>query len=672
MNCLTRSQLSLLNSPDSHQFFTTITTKLPLRHPQTTFNFSHSIYSRRKFPQIITFATKKPTNPIIADPNRNPMDPNPSKEDFVHIESPSNNDNHLSESIVDVANELSEDDNKNDVVMGRKELPEELSRSVMVLTCESKAEGGTCVVHLVGTAHVSQIFCWAADKMKLKWLVNITLRLNNSPYKLFVFLDGESEGKKARNLLILKLVVLESCREVQAVVSYLKPQVVFLELCASRVAVLTPQNLKVPTMGEMIEMWKKNHNTFGILYSWFLAKVSDKLEVFPGSEFRVAFEEARKYEGKVVLGDRPVQADFEDVRKKFTVTSLKANLEGQQFPIQAYIAIHLKCLSLPWLLDSYISCLVDLSNVYCWIASSALYSCMQTITLQRTWGKMPLWHKVKLLYSLLFQALFLPSSEDLDKMKLFNIVELWLTVNLFAYFQLKEMDDVDMLTLVIQEMSKQFPTLMDTLVHERDQYMSSTLLRIAKEHTSVVAVVGKGHLQGIKKHWGQPVEISIVLVCQSLRFSNSLRLTSSTFPLLQLKDLMEIPSQKPAVSARKVLASLGVAVAGVAIFFYGSSSYKRNYIINKQHRWPVNSIAKQSYRQTTTAQRANNPTASDPMRRCVKQNAQNKSSMEHRLLLVLVLFTHGNCIFHGTQIVVNSSSLPSMEMVVCKLETPDH
>jgi len=37
--------------------------------------------------------------------------------------------------------------------------------------------------------------------------------------------------------------------------------------------------------------------------------------------------------------------------------------------------------------------------------------------------------------------------------------------------------------------------------------MSSTLLRIAKEHTSVVAVVGKGHLQGIKKHWGHPFEV---------------------------------------------------------------------------------------------------------------------------------------------------------------------
>jgi hypothetical protein len=30
--------------------------------------------------------------------------------------------------------------------------------------------------------------------------------------------------------------------------------------------------LQVPTMGQMVEMWKKQHNIFGILYSWFLAK----------------------------------------------------------------------------------------------------------------------------------------------------------------------------------------------------------------------------------------------------------------------------------------------------------------------------------------------------------------------------------------------------------------
>ncbi|KAL4302273.1 hypothetical protein GQ457_10G021750 [Hibiscus cannabinus] len=340
----------------------------------------------------------------------------PSGEDFVHIDNPNPNFvDALSDSIVNVEKEEEEeeeegiqnegyDGNNGNYVstndrsdsLERRELPEELLRSVMVLSCESSAEGGNCDVYLVGTAHVS----------------------------------------------------MESCREVEAVISCLKPQVVFLELCSSRVAVLTPQNLKVPTMGEMVDMWKKKHNMFGILYSWFLAKVASRLEVFPGSEFRVAYDEAMKYGGKVILGDRPVQ-----------------------------------------------------------------------ITLRRTWGKMPLWHKIKLLYSLLFQAVFLPSPEELNKM-------------------LKDMDDVDMLTLVIQEMSKEFPTLMETLVHERDQFMSSTLLRIASEHSSVVAVVGKGHLQGIKKYWKQPV---------------------------LMDNLMTLPSQNPKVSTGKILISLGIAAAGVAI-----------------------------------------------------------------------------------------------------------
>ncbi|KAK4420530.1 hypothetical protein Salat_2003400 [Sesamum alatum] len=288
------------------------------------------------------------------------------------------------------------DGNEGNSFHERKVLPPEFSRSTVKLTCDSAAEGGECDVYLVGTAHVST----------------------------------------------------ESCREVQAVIDFLKPQVVFLELCSGRVAVLTPQNLKVPTIGEMVEMWKKNHNPFGILYSWFLAKVASKLEVLPGAEFRVAYEEATKYGGKVILGDRPVQ-----------------------------------------------------------------------ITLRRTWAKMPLWHKTKLLYSLMFQAVFLPSPEALTK-------------------TLKEMDDIDMLTLVIQEMSKQFPTLMETLVHERDQYMSATLLRTAREHNSVVAVVGKGHLPGIQKYWKQPVEV---------------------------KQLLTIPSQKDTVPVRKILTTIGVTVAGVAI-----------------------------------------------------------------------------------------------------------
>lgn len=40
---------------------------------------------------------------------------------------------------------------------GRRDLPEELAKGVVLLQCESSAEGGACDVYLVGTAHVSQV-----------------------------------------------------------------------------------------------------------------------------------------------------------------------------------------------------------------------------------------------------------------------------------------------------------------------------------------------------------------------------------------------------------------------------------------------------------------------------------------------------------------------------------
>lgn len=51
-----------------------------------------------------------------------------------------------------------------------------------------------------------------------------------------------------------------------------------------------------------------------------------------------------------------------------------------------------------------------------------------------------------------------------------------------------------------------------TSVH---RYMSSTLLNVAREHSSVVAVVGKGHLVGIKKNWKQPIEVCSHFSCLS-------------------------------------------------------------------------------------------------------------------------------------------------------------
>lgn len=33
-------------------------------------------------------------------------------------------------------------------------------------------------------------------------------------------------------------------------------------------------------MAEMVDSWKKNHNMFGILYSWFLAKACSLISSF--------------------------------------------------------------------------------------------------------------------------------------------------------------------------------------------------------------------------------------------------------------------------------------------------------------------------------------------------------------------------------------------------------
>ena len=49
------------------------------------------------------------------------------------------------------------------------------------------------------------------------------------------------------------------------------------------------------------------------------------------------------------------------------------------------------------------------------------------------------------------------------------------------------------------------------------RYMSQALLRVARENSSVVAVVGKGHLSGIKKNWMQPVEVICSLLIFVLR-----------------------------------------------------------------------------------------------------------------------------------------------------------
>ena len=55
---------------------------------------------------------------------------------------------------------------------------------------------------------------------------------------------------------------------------------------------LAPKDLSFS--GLLQSLRKKDNNLFSVLYGYFLATVSEKLEVVPGCEFRAAYEEAQR------------------------------------------------------------------------------------------------------------------------------------------------------------------------------------------------------------------------------------------------------------------------------------------------------------------------------------------------------------------------------------------
>jgi pheromone shutdown-related protein TraB len=105
-------------------------------------------------------------------------------------------------------------------------------------------------------------------------------------------------------------------------------------------------------------------------------------------------------------------------------------------------------------------------------------------TLSRIWRIMGFWDKIKLLFQLVLSMGDADeiSEEDIEKMK-------------------KE----DALQSLLAEVGKSHPTLRDILIDERDQYLSHKIKSAPGE--KIVAVVGAGHLPGIKEYWDTDIDI---------------------------------------------------------------------------------------------------------------------------------------------------------------------
>ncbi|MGD8658378.1 MAG: TraB/GumN family protein [Desulfobacterales bacterium] len=105
-------------------------------------------------------------------------------------------------------------------------------------------------------------------------------------------------------------------------------------------------------------------------------------------------------------------------------------------------------------------------------------------TLSRTWREMGLWNKIKLLFQLIL------SLGDVDEIKEEDI---------------EKMKQEDVLETLLTEVGKSLPVLKDILINERDQYLAAKIRTAPGQ--KIVAVVGAGHIPGIKKNWNTDVDI---------------------------------------------------------------------------------------------------------------------------------------------------------------------
>jgi pheromone shutdown-related protein TraB len=98
------------------------------------------------------------------------------------------------------------------------------------------------------------------------------------------------------------------------------------------------------------------------------------------------------------------------------------------------------------------------------------------VTLRRAWGSMSFWNKSKLLAALLASIIDRPEIDEAE---------------------LRRIRDQDVLSELMRELGEELPEVKTTLIDERDAYLANKIL--AAEGERIVAVVGAGHVAGIRE-----------------------------------------------------------------------------------------------------------------------------------------------------------------------------
>jgi pheromone shutdown-related protein TraB len=107
------------------------------------------------------------------------------------------------------------------------------------------------------------------------------------------------------------------------------------------------------------------------------------------------------------------------------------------------------------------------------------------VTLSRIWHHLGFWGKAKLVFQLL---LSLGNTDEITEK------------------DIEKMKQEDVLETILSEIGKSLPVLKKILIDERDIYLSQKIK--SAPGRKIVAVVGAGHVRGIKSYWNESMEIA--------------------------------------------------------------------------------------------------------------------------------------------------------------------
>jgi pheromone shutdown-related protein TraB len=155
------------------------------------------------------------------------------------------------------------------------------------------------------------------------------------------------------------------------------------------------------------------------------------------------------------------------------------------------------------------------------------------ITLRRAWKSTSLWRKGYLISSL---VLGLFDSQEIDEERL------------------EELKNQDVLTELMAEMGDSLPEMKQVLIDERDVYLAEKIK--ATEGDRLVAVVGAGHVDGIKRHLPEDNRDQLSRISTVPPVSRGWKTAGWLIPLIIISSLALIAYQK------------GAAVAGENLVFW--------------------------------------------------------------------------------------------------------